>query len=97
MLHYAGQKRVGEDHLRAPTHAAIEDLLRERPSKTPLEVMLRMESGVGGPDGLDPPLERELLPVRLVNLEPRPVDGFFGVQYQPIEIENQGSDHGSKA
>jgi hypothetical protein len=59
--------------------------------------MLRMESDGGRPYDLDPSLERKLLPMRTVDLEPGPVDGFFRVEDEPVEIEDERPDHGSKA
>ena len=97
MFHDAWQELVGKDHLRPPADAPIQHLFRERASEALLEVVLRVESDGGRPDDLDPALEWQLLPMRLVDLEPGPVDGFLRVEDQPVEIEDDGPDHGSKA
>jgi hypothetical protein len=51
----------------------------------------------GGPDDLDPPVERELFAMLPVDLDPGLVDRLFRVEDQPVEIEDESTDHGSKA
>jgi len=91
MLRHAGEELVGEDHLRPPADAPVQHLLREGVSEALLEVVLRMESDGGRPDNLDPPLEWDLLPVRLIDLEPGPVDRFFRVEDETAVLVDFGT------
>ncbi len=96
MPHHAGQNVPGEDHLRPAADAPIQDLLWEGSSQPRLEVVLWVESGGGRSDDLDPALKRQILAVRLVDLKPGQVDRLFGVEDQPVEIEDDGPDHRPK-
>ena len=89
----ARQQLLGQDHLGATPDAAIQHLLRQRPAQPLFEVVLGMEAGRGRADDLHPALERKLLSVGLVDLEPRPVDGLLGVEDQAVEVEDESANH----
>ena len=91
-LHHTRQHSLGEDQLGPALDPLLEHLRIEGPAQALLEMAPRVESRVGGADGLDPALERELFAVRLVDLEPGPVDGLFGVKDQTVEVEHERSD-----
>src|SRR5204862_44961 len=86
------QADVGEDHLRPPADPAVEHLLGQRPAQPLLEVALRVKSGRGRADDRHPSLERQLLAVSLVDLEPGTVDRLFGVEDEAVEVEDDGSN-----
>ena len=97
VLQNARQHAVRQDHLCAAAGPAVQHLLRQRPAETLLQVVLRMEPGGRRADDLHPPLERQVLAVCLVNLEPGAVDRLLGVEDQPVEVEHDGSNHEPKA
>jgi hypothetical protein len=94
--HDARQHILGEDHVRPAADPAVQDLFWQRPSKALLEVALGMKAGGGRPDDLHPAVKRQLLAVRLVNLEPRAVNGLLRVEDQAVEVEHQGADQPTK-
>src|SRR5207249_7585700 len=93
-LRDARQDRLLQHELAAPAHPLVEHLLRQRSAESFLEVGARVERRIRGADGLHPAVEGQLLAVRRVNLQPRPVDRFFRVQDQAVEVEDDRPQHG---
>jgi len=70
VLNDPGQKLLREDELDPTPDAALDDVLRQRPAKALLQIVLGIEFGGRRADNLDPPFKRKGLAVGFVNLEP---------------------------
>jgi tetratricopeptide (TPR) repeat protein len=85
----AGKHRLARDErVGGSAMARVQGGEVERTAAQSLQVIAGIE-GIGGADALGPPLERQRVPVLVVDGLPGVVDGRFSVEDQTVEVEDE--------